>query len=66
MIEVFSPKDKKSVIIPCPEKPDSREFIMDISNAKVELGYEPQYHYLDYLRDFKKEMELNRFKELRS
>jgi len=65
MIQVFSPKDKKSVIIPCPDKPDSREFIMDISNARVELGYEPQYYYLDYLKDFKQEMELNRFKELR-
>jgi len=65
IIEVFSPKDKKSIIISCPEKPDSREFIMDISNARAELGYEPQYYYLDYLRDFKKEMELNRFKELR-
>lgn len=66
IIEVFSPTDKKSVIIPCPEKTDSREFIMDISNAREELGYEPQYYYLEYLKDFKKEMELNRFAELRS
>jgi len=65
IIEVFSLEGKKSIIVPCPEKPDSREFIMDISNAKVELGYEPQYYYLDYLKDFKKEMELNRFSELR-
>lgn len=65
MIEVFSPKDKKSQIIPCSDKPNSREFIMDITNAREELGYEPQYYYLDYLKDFKKEMELNRFAELR-
>ncbi|MBU3091655.1 NAD(P)-dependent oxidoreductase [Clostridium sp. CM028] len=65
VIEVFSPKGSKSVIIPCPDKPNSREFIMDITNAREELGYIPQYYYLDYLKDFKKEMELNRFEELR-
>lgn len=65
IIEVFSPKDKKSKIILCPDKPNSREFIMDIKNARDELGYEPQYYYLDYLKDFKKEMELNRFAELK-
>lgn len=65
IIEVFSHKDKKSKIISCPDKPNSREFIMDITNAREELGYEPQYYYLDYLKDFKKEMELNRFAELR-
>lgn len=59
MIEVFSPQGKKSKIIYCPEKPNSREFIMDITNAKEELGYEPKYSYIDYLRDFKKEMEKN-------
>lgn len=60
MIEVFSPKENKSKIIYCPEKPNSREFIMDITNAKEELGYEPKYNYLDYLKDFKKEMEKER------
>jgi UDP-glucose 4-epimerase len=65
IIEVFSPENKKSRIIPCPEKPNSREFIMDISNAKIDLGYEPEYYYLDYLKDFKKEMEINRFRDLR-
>lgn len=57
MIEVFSPNENRSKIIYCPEKPNSREFIMDITNAKEELGYEPKYNYLDYLKDFKKEME---------
>lgn len=65
IIEVFSPEDKKSEIIHCPDKPNSREFIMDITNAKEELGYEPQYYYMDYLIEFKKEMEKNRFAELR-
>lgn len=66
IIEVFSPENKKSKIILFPDKPNSREFIMDIENARIELEYEPQYYYLDYLKDFKKEMELNRFAELRS
>lgn len=64
IIEVFSTGDKKSKIIYCPEKEDTRSFVMDIENAKEELGYEPQYDYISYLKDFKKEMELNRFDEL--
>ena len=39
---------------------------MDISNAKEELGYKPKYYYMDYLKEFKKEMQINRFKELRN
>ena len=38
---------------------------MDIGNARSELGYEPEYMYLDYLADFKREMALNRFADLR-
>ncbi len=65
IIEVFCPKDKISKVIYYPEKPNSRNFVMDIENAKQDLGYEPKYFYLDYLKEFKKEMEINRFKELR-
>lgn len=61
IIKVFSPKDKPSKIIPCPEKKDCDDFVMDITNAKEELGYEPKYDYISYLEDYKKEMELNRF-----
>lgn len=64
IIEVFSPKGKKSEIIPRPDMPDSRSFIMDITKAEEDLGYKPQYDYIDYLKDFKEEMELNRFAEL--
>lgn len=66
IIEVFSPSNRKSRIIHCPDKPNSREFIMDITNAREELGYEPKYYYLDYLKDFKEEMSINRFSELRN
>ena len=61
MIEVFSPKDHPSKIIPCPEKRDCDDFVMDIQNIRDELGYEPEHTYLKYLEDYKKEMELNRF-----
>ena len=61
IIKVFSPKDKLSKIIECPEKRDCDDFVMDIQNIKDDLGYEPQYSYLEYLKDYKKEMELNRF-----
>lgn len=61
MIEVFSSKENPSKIIECPEKKDCDDFVMDITNIKEELGYEPQYNYIEYLKDYKKEMELHRF-----
>lgn len=64
IVDVFSPINNKSKIIYAPEKDDTKSFVMDIENAKRELGYVPKYNYLDYLKDFKKEMELNRFKDL--
>lgn len=63
IVEVFA-KDKKSEIIYCPEKPNARSYTMDISKAVNDLGYSPQYTYIDYLKDFKIEMEQNRFKDL--
>lgn len=65
IIEVFSPEDNKSEIIYRPEKISSGGFLMDVTNAKEELGYEPKYTVKDLFEDYKKEMELNRFKELR-
>lgn len=61
MIEVFSSKENPSKIIECLEKKDCDDFVMDITNIKEELGYEPQYNYIEYLKDYKKEMELQRF-----
>ena len=57
MIEVFGEGDRKSEIVMRPDKPNAPQYIMDITEAKEELGYEPQYNYLDMLRDFKKEMQ---------
>ena len=61
MVEVFSPKDNPSKIIEYPDKPTFTSFVMDIENARKDLGYEPEYDYISYLRDYKREMELNRF-----
>ena len=61
MVKVFSPKNAPSQIIEKPEQPTFTSFVMDIENAKSELGYNPQYNYIAYLKDYKREMEENRF-----
>ena len=61
IIKVFCPKDKISKIVYCPEKSSIMEYIMDIENAKNELGYKPEYTYEKYLCDYKLEMKKNRF-----
>ena len=60
IVEVFD-DNKKSNIVFRPDKPNAPQYIMDISNAKDELGYEPKYSYLDMLYAMKKEKELGRF-----
>lgn len=65
IVEVFSPKDNPSKIIYCPEKTNSGGFSLDITNAKEELGYEPKYGIKELLEDYKEEMKVNRFLELR-
>ena len=56
MIKVFNQGENKSKIIMRPDKPNSPQYIMDISSAVKELEYVPQYIYLDMLQDIKKEM----------
>ena len=63
IIDVFT-TDKKSKKIYRPEKPDALFNHLDISKTISELGYSPKYSYIDWLKDFKKEMEENRFKLL--
>lgn len=64
MINVFSPTDKRSEIIARPEGAGFTSFVMDIENAKEELGYDPEYTYIKYLEDYKQEQLLKRFDEL--
>lgn len=65
IIKVFSIKGNESKIVYRPDKISGGGAIMDIENAKIELGYVPKYDCLALLEDYKKEMELDRFKELR-
>lgn len=61
-VRVFSPYPDKTRIIEKPDKSSSfTSFVMDIENAKVELGYEPKYDFLTYLEDYKKEQNEKRF-----
>ena len=55
--EVFGEEGKKSNLIMRPDKPNAPQYIMDITPAREELGYVPQYDYIAMLKDFKKEME---------
>lgn len=64
IVEVFSPKDHRSVISYDPSKPESTEYIFDVSKTEKYLGYRMQYDYIRYLKDFKKEMEVQRFVKL--
>ena len=65
IINVFSSENKQSKIIYRPEKPNGGGCLMDIENAKLELGYEPQYTCQRLFEDYREEMKVNRFKELR-
>ena len=58
IIDVFGNGNE---IVMCTDKPSFTSFVMDISNAREELGYNPEYSYIEYLEDYKKEMKMNRF-----
>lgn len=64
IVKVFSPKNNPSRIIELPDKPSFTSFVMDIENARKDLGYNPEYDYISYLEDYKKEMSENRFEGL--
>lgn len=63
IINVFS-KEKRSNKILCPDKPNALFNHLDISKTIDDLGYAPKYSYVGWLKDFKKESEMNRFKLL--
>ena len=65
IIDVFSPKDHPSKIIYHPDVPSGGGFLMDVTNAKEELGYQPQYDVHKLFEDYKYEETLDRFKSLR-
>ena len=63
-IKVFSPHSEQSRIIEKPEGGTFTSFVMDIENAKKELGYEPEYPFIAYLEDYQKEQDAKRFDSL--
>lgn len=64
IIDVFSPKDHPSTIEYHPGK-SGGGFLMDIQNAKDELGYEPVMDVHKLFEDYKEEAKINRFESLR-
>lgn len=64
IVDVFSSPNNRSKLIYRPDKPNAREYVNDISKTKRELGYIPQYDYIDLLLDFKKEMQNEPFAQL--
>ncbi len=60
IVEVFGREGHKSEITFRPDLPNAPQYIMDITPAREELGYEPEYDYISMLKDFKAEMEGNR------
>lgn len=65
IIDVFSPKDHPSVIEYIPGRSSGGGFLMDITNAVEELGYKPVYDCRKLFENYKEEMAINRFAELR-
>ncbi len=57
IIDVFSPEDKKSDIIYCPDKPDTLSYLYDISRAEKDLNYKVHFSFKELLKDYKKTME---------
>jgi nucleoside-diphosphate-sugar epimerase len=64
IINVFCPQKNKSVVTYDVTKPDTTEYIFDISKTSRNLGYVPVFSYIDYLNDFKNEMKSQRFVKL--
>lgn len=63
IINVFT-ENKRSEISYAPDKPDSPQYIFDISKTMKELNFKPKYNYTSYLSDLKEEMAKNRFSKL--
>lgn len=61
IIEVFSPENNKSKKIYKPSMPNPLRNKFDTSKTEQELGFIQKYSYIESLKDFKQEMEAERF-----
>lgn len=57
IVEIFSPKGKKSRISYLPNKRSQTSYLYDIARTKRDLGYEVKYPYLTMLEDMKADIE---------
>jgi len=64
IVDVFSPKSKRSKISYQPEKKSQVSYLYDVSKAKNILKYQVNYPYLKMLEDIKIEMGSSRFNHL--
>jgi len=64
IVEIFAQNGNYSKISYRPDMPSSPQFILDISNARMELEYCPEYDCRKAFEAFKKERELQRFRKL--
>ena len=66
IIDVFLPKEYLSTIeYVDPDRKNGGRLLMDISNAKEELSYKPVYDVHKLFENYKEEMGIDRFLELR-
>lgn len=56
IVDVFGVDGHKSKIMEKPDMPNTPQYIMNITAAVNELGYQPKYDYISMLHDFKREM----------
>ncbi len=64
IVDVFSPADKRSKIVECPEKRSAQQFVLDITKTCDELGYRPADSWKTYLESFKEDMQNQPFAKL--
>lgn len=63
--DVFAPESGRSEVVYRPELPSGGGFLMDVRNAKEELGYQPRFGCRELFEAYKAEMAVNRFASLR-
>lgn len=64
--EVISPGGARLEISCRPDMPDGPSHVMDISNARELLGCELGHGFIDFLKDFKRKSEIDRFADPRA
>lgn len=64
IIEVFCPESKRSEKAYYPDKPDTPQNLLDPAKANAILNWNPEYSWVDALKDMKEEMSTEPFAQL--